>query len=142
MPARLRSEFDRDAPIRQTVLQAAQLDLHDPLELLFGERLEHDDLIDPVEELRPEVPAQFIDHGGSHHRVLGFVVPLVIEDAMRADVRGHDDDRVLEIDHPALTVRKPPVVENLQEHVEDIRRGLLDFVEQHDARKAAGARLR
>ena len=51
---------------------------------------------------------------------------------MAADVRGHDDDRVLEIDRAALTVGQPSVVEDLQEHVEDVRVRLLDLVEEHD----------
>src|SRR5437870_12656015 len=49
----------------------------------------------------------------------------------RADVRGHDDDRVLEIDGIAETVSELTIFKDLQQDVEDIRMRLLDFVEQH-----------
>src|SRR5882762_5613258 len=51
----------------------------------------------------------------------------------RADVRGHDDDGVLEIYRVAETVGEVAIFEHLQQYVEDIRVRLLDFVEQHDA---------
>src|ERR1017187_5968893 len=49
-----------------------------------------------------------------------------------ADVRGHDDDGVLEVDRVAEAVGQLAVFKNLQEDVEDIRMRLLDFVEQDD----------
>jgi hypothetical protein len=57
--------------------------------------------------------------------------PLVAE-VFAAEVRGHDDDRVAEVDRAALAVGQAPVVEHLQQHVEDVRMRLLDLVEQHD----------
>ena len=48
-----------------------------------------------------------------------------------SDIRSHDDDRVAEINRPALTVCKPPVVQDLQHGVEDLRMCLLDLVEKH-----------
>ena len=56
---------------------------------------------------------------------------------LAADVRGHDDDRVLEVDRPALRVRQTPVVQHLQQRVEDVRVGLLDLVEEDHAVRAA-----
>ena len=41
-----------------------------------------------------------------------------------------------------LTVGQPPVVEHLQQHVEDVGVRLLDLVEQHDGSRAAAAPLR
>ena len=49
-----------------------------------------------------------------------------------AEVRGHDDQRVLEVDRAALAVGQAAVVEHLQQHVEHVRMRLLDLVEQHD----------
>ena len=57
-------------------------------------------------------------------------MPLVAGDELRADVAGHDDDRVLEVDRAALAVGQAPVVEDLQQHVEHVRVRLLDLVEQ------------
>ena len=44
----------------------------------------------------------------------------------------HDDDGVLEVDHPALAVGQPTVLQDLQQRVEDVRVGLLHLVEQDD----------
>ena len=40
--------------------------------------------------------------------------------------------RVLEVDRPALAVGQPPVVEQLQHHVQHFGMRLLDLVEEHD----------
>src|SRR5579884_1231684 len=47
-------------------------------------------------------------------------------------VRGHDDDRVLEIDGVPETVGQLAVFEYLQQNIEDVRMGLLDFIQQDD----------
>ena len=49
-----------------------------------------------------------------------------------AEIGGHDDQRVAEIDGAALAVGQAAVVEHLQQHVEHVRMRLLDLVEQHD----------
>ena len=49
------------------------------------------------------------------------------------DVRGHDDDGVLEVDRAALAVGEPAVVEDLEQDVEDVVVRLLDLVEEDDA---------
>ncbi len=57
---------------------------------------------------------------------------LALLQVPRADVRGHDDDRVLEVDRVAEAVGQLAVFKHLQQDVEDIRMRLLDFVEQDD----------
>ena len=49
-----------------------------------------------------------------------------------ADVRRHDDDRVLEVHPVAQTIRQVAVLEHLQQDVEQVRVRLLDLVEEHD----------
>ena len=49
---------------------------------------------------------------------------------LAAEVGGHDDDGVAEVDCTALTVRQPPVVEHLKKHVEYVAVGLFDLIEQ------------
>src|SRR5271157_5755858 len=49
----------------------------------------------------------------------------------RADVRGHDDDGVLEVHRVAQPVGELTVFKHLQQDVEQVRVRLLDFVEQH-----------
>ena len=56
---------------------------------------------------------------------------LLLDEA-RPDVRGHDDDRVLEVHPVAEAVGQMAVFEHLQQDVEDVRVRLLDLVEQHD----------
>src|SRR3712207_8598778 len=52
--------------------------------------------------------------------------------ALAPEVGGHDDHRLLEVHSSALGVGEAPVVEDLQEYVEDIRVRLLYLVqEQH-----------
>ena len=49
---------------------------------------------------------------------------------MGTQVAGHDDQGVLEVHHPALAIGETAVVQYLQQHVEHIRVGLFDFIEQ------------
>ncbi len=93
------------------------------------QRLEQDRLVDAVEELRPERLPQ-ISHDAFAHGFRDRVAGHAFEQMARTDVRGHDDDRVLEIHRPAQRVRDAPVVEHLQQDIEYIRMRLLDFVKE------------
>ena len=53
-------------------------------------------------------------------------------DIARADVRGHDDDGVGEVDSTALPIRQTSFIQNLEQDIEDVRVCLLDLIEQHD----------
>ncbi len=50
---------------------------------------------------------------------------------MAAQVGGEDDDGVPEIHRPALAVRDPAVVQDLQQNIEHVRVGLFHLVEQN-----------
>ena len=100
------------------------------------QRVEDDDFVEPVQELRTEVRPQRV-----HDLALDVLVERrrrtvalqrLFRDVVAADVRRHDHDRVLEVDRAALPVRQPPVVEQLQHDVEHLRMRLLDLVEQDD----------
>ena len=56
---------------------------------------------------------------------------------LRPDVRRHDDDGVLEIDHAAFAVGQAAVVHHLQQDVEYIRMRLFDLIEEHDRVRTA-----
>ena len=60
---------------------------------------------------------------------------------MRAEVRGHDDDRVLEVHRAPLGVGQAAVVEQLEQDVEDVVVRLLDLVEEEDGVRLAAHRL-
>ena len=62
---------------------------------------------------------------------------LLLCNETRADVGGHDDDGVLEADHLALRIRQTAVIENLQQHVEDIRVCLFDLIKQYNGIRLA-----
>ena len=57
-------------------------------------------------------------------------------------LRGHDDQRVAEVDLIAERVGEDAVLEDLQQDVGDVGMRLLDLVEQHDASTDCGARAR
>src|SRR5262249_47823449 len=123
-PAQRAGTVDRVVPVdRQPVLgrvadvqgqptlgqppgQVAELDVHNGLQLDAGQRVEHHDVVQPVEELRLEAAAYH-----RHHRVAPlFVRQRWIGDHLRAEVRGEDQDRVAEVDGTALAVGEPAVV--------------------------------
>ena len=66
--------------------------------------------------------------------VLGDLTVCVdtVEQILCTEVRGQDDDGVLEVHGLALAVGDSTVIEDLQEDVEDIRMRLLDLIEEYD----------
>ena len=56
-------------------------------------------------------------------------------------VGGHDEHGVGEVDRATLAVGQPPVLQDLEEDVEDVGVGLLDLVEQDHGVGAAAHRL-
>jgi hypothetical protein len=95
--------------------------------------LEDDDVVDAVQELGPEVAVQCAHHLlGCFFEILFRAHASALQER-RADVRGHDEDGVLEIDHAAFAIGEAAVVHHLQQDVEDVGMRLFDFVEEHDA---------
>ena len=97
--------------------------------------MEHHDIVDTVEELG----AECLSHGRVDlmaHLLL--VLAGKLGDSLGAHVRRHDDYRVLEGHLATLAIGQAAVVEHLQQHVKDIRMGLLHLVEQdHGVRTTA-----
>ena len=120
-------------------MKAAEID--DVVELVFAEGVEDDDVVDAVEELGAEVLAQVI-----HYAFFGFFEAVFAAGPGScklgsADVGGHDENRVLEVDGAALGIGKSSVINELQEDVEDVRVGLFDLVEEDDGVGPAAHRL-
>ncbi len=98
---------------------AIELQADDVADLLPAQRMEDDELVDAVEELGAEVPAQHV-----HHLCLGLLVLLAgrsarLQPALN-DVGsqvGGGNDGVGEVHHAPLAVGEPPVVEHLQQDV-------------------------
>src|SRR5208337_71841 len=140
-PPGLLGELQRLRPGGQPLPQAVEHEVHDALDLRLGERLEQHDVVQAVEELRAEIAAQ-----GTHHPVAGVGLDLpfgghAVQEVLRADIGGHDYDRVAEVDGTALGVGEPPVVEDLQQRVEDVRVRLLHLIEEHHRVRPAPDRL-
>src|SRR5215468_634121 len=132
-----RRRLQLDALVPELLVDARHHELHDGRDVLPRERVKHDDVVDAVDELGPERPLHLV-HDLFLHALVRRLFPLGEEaggrplaDEARAEVRGHDEDGVLEVDHVAHGVREAPVVEDLQQHVEDVGMGLLDLVEEH-----------
>src|SRR5690606_40193225 len=71
--------------------------------------------------------------GGGETEVSG-----LIRQIFAAEVTGHQNQRVGEVHGASGRVGQPAVIEYLQQHVEDIRVRLLDFIKQdHRVRVAA-----
>ncbi len=125
----------------------------DLLDLFARQLMEDDDFVDAVEELRTERLLNFLHHPALHP-IVGFDFVLGREllraeadvggrrHSDRADVAGHDDDRVFEVDLTPLRIGQAPVFEHLQQQVEDVGVRLFDLVEQHHASTDGGAPLR
>src|SRR5204862_106330 len=79
-------------------------------------RTEDDDLVDPVQGLGPEALLELLGHA-LLHLVVGHLVVAgrrepdtrALLDVASPKVRGHDDDRVLEVDLVPLRVGQVPV---------------------------------
>ena len=61
-PAGVLADLERHPPVGQPGPQVVEHQVDDALDLRLGQRLEQHDVVDPVEELGPEVPAQLGHH--------------------------------------------------------------------------------
>ena len=124
--------------LRRSLSRSSRICVH----LRMAQRAEDHHIVDAVEELGTEVLAQHPHHALARHVEVVLGLQRVAGEKRRAQVRGHDQHRVLEVDGPALGVGQAPVVHHLQQDVEDIGVRLLDFVEEDHRSRAGGARPR
>src|SRR4051794_37280274 len=133
----LLGELELQLPLGHRLPHAADEQVDDDLDLVLRELVEHQDVVDAVEELGPERLLE-LAHDAALHVVVrqaGLVAhgepdAGVLRDLRRPEVRGHDHDRVPEVDRAPLGVGQPAVLQDLQEDVEHVRVGLLDLVEE------------
>src|SRR5882757_10183211 len=102
-------QLEGDLLLLETLRQAAKLDLNNLFQVVLTEPVENDDFIHAIEKLWAEMRAQRVGDE-SPARFFRFF----LHDVLRTDVRGHDDDRVFEIDRSPLPVRDSAVVQHLQ----------------------------
>ena len=117
-----------DAVLLEHLPDTVELQPYHLLDLAVGEGVEDDGLVYSVQELGPDGLLQQVEHllAGALE-VLG---RLGILEELAAQVTGHDDDGVLEVDSASLRVGETSVVEHLQQGVEDIGVGLLYLIEE------------
>jgi hypothetical protein len=112
------------------------LQIDDVQHLLGRKRREDDDLVDAVQELRPESFSQGLFDLLIALSTLAFRIgPQEAERAalgheFGAEIGGHDQHRVAKVDHTALAVGQAAVVQDLQQGIPNLRVGLFDLVEQ------------
>lgn len=89
--------------------QALQLDARDRLDLRLVQRMEHHDVVEPVDEFWAEVRLHHAHHRRLHLRVgLGAAVAGQLLDLVRAQVGGHHDDGIAEVHGTSWpSVRRP-----------------------------------
>ena len=101
--------------------------------------MEHDDVIDPVQKLRAEDAIHLTHHGALHRLIVRLLVISAAEseflrgyDLLRTGIRCHDNDRIAEINLPALCVSEISFIQHLQQHIEYVRMRFLDLIKQHN----------
>ena len=130
--------------VEQAIVELLDVEVDDLAHFRLGQLLEHDDVVQTVEELRAELLLEFRGHLFLHALVARLAVRAQAEtgvcglgDVSCAEVGGQDDDGVLEVHLAPLTVGQMAVVEHLQQRVEDVGVGFFDFVEQHHGERLA-----
>ena len=136
MLAQVVGEGDFDLLLCELGFELQQELVHHAQDDLLIQRLEADDGVQPVAEFGRE---QALD-------VAHFIARLTrvgeadggLVHGLGARVRRHDDDDVAEVGLAPVVVRQRAVVHDLQQHVEDVRVRLLDFVEQQHGVRLLG----
>src|SRR3546814_1922388 len=84
--------------------------------MLLPQAVEQYDLVEPVQELGPEMRPHHL-----HHRGLGLLDRRVVGergDRLTAEVRGQNDQRIGEVDRAALPIGQPP---RSEEHTSELQ---------------------
>src|SRR5438132_13558997 len=89
--------------------------------------MKDDYVVNAIQKLRLEVLAQFLDNAVAHL----LLVALGCLNFTAAEIRCHNQDGVLEINCAPLRVSQAPIIQNLQQHIEDIRVRFLYLVKEN-----------
>ncbi len=130
----------------QSVVDLSDQQIDNAEQFLITQRVEQNNLVQPVQEFRIEDAFHLAEHqfiealrrpffrGGLESHGGAFL------EMPRAEVRGHDQNRVPEIHGIAEAVGELAVFKYLEQNIVDVGVSLLDFVEQdHRVRRAANA---
>src|SRR5437870_3640635 len=109
-----------------------KLNIHNLRQLFLIEAPENDDVVNAVQEFGTKVRLQFSANQPLHFgMVFGrqFSGVEILLDDRRTDIAGHNNDRILEIHRPALSIGKAAIVKDLEQNTEDIVESLLNCIE-------------
>mmetsp|Transcript_77232 Transcript_77232/g.221222 ORF Transcript_77232/g.221222 Transcript_77232/m.221222 type:complete len:486 (+) Transcript_77232:114-1571(+) len=136
-----------EAPNPQAALDLPELHLCDRPHVAPVQGAEDDDLVNAVQELRPEQSLQLLHHKFANFAMKRTILFLILprgrpeakpgspEDTLlnlsATNVGRHDDHRIGKGYGLTTSICKPAVVKQLQEHIEHIWVGLLNFIEKN-----------
>ena len=140
------SELQSKALPGQLVDHPPDHEVHHPNHFFHRQLVKYDGFIDPVQKLGPEVGLEGVLDLGLHPLIANCLARLDEAQVGLAQVGStqvgcHDQDRVAEIHRAALRVGKPTLLKDLQQSVEHVRMGFLDFVEENYRERATTDRL-
>src|SRR5437773_2347763 len=137
---RLVGQRQPNPPFGQAAIELADHQADDRQQILVRQRVEHDDLVDAVDELRVQNDLDFLEDQLPALAIIALAVVGGVEphgarflDQVRADVRGHDDQAILEVNGVPERVGDLAVLQHLEENVEHVGMRLLDLVQEDDA---------
>src|SRR3954451_17342186 len=107
----------------EQLAKSAKLDLDNLPDVGAAEWLENDCVVDPVQELGPEFFANLFQHARLDH-FLALAALGKLHDDRAGRVTCHNDNGVLEMNHPALAVGQSTIIQHLKQHIKHIRVGL------------------
>mmetsp|Transcript_80341 Transcript_80341/g.203187 ORF Transcript_80341/g.203187 Transcript_80341/m.203187 type:complete len:256 (+) Transcript_80341:514-1281(+) len=140
--------------LAQTSEYLAELHLCDVAHILACQRPENHHIVQAVQELWPEKTLHLLVHQVLHLAVVAIIIFIGCLEAQAqaaassllygaaTQVRCHDDQSIGKGDSAALGVCEPAIVQHLQHHVENIRVGLLNLVEEHEGIRPPADSLR
>ena len=128
-------DLDAQVLLGQGRVEVLEQDVGDQAQLGRAQRVEDDDLVDPVDELGAEGALELAEDlllDPLEAVVLALHEPhaAAAQHQLGADVRGHQHHRVLEVHVVAVGVGEDAVLEDLEQQVADVGVRLLDLVEQ------------
>lgn len=133
---------EHDVFFFEALLEAVEFERNDGGDILFLEGVHDENMVEAGKEFRTELFLEFLEDlaldGLEVVLEVGGMEVLAEADAGGlgegggTDVRGEDDERVLEAHFSSFGIGQYAFVQYLKEDIEDVRMGLFDLVEKDD----------
>ena len=106
-------QTDGQLLILQTSVQIGNDQMNDTADIIFGQRLEQDRLIQTVQKFRTEMSPQVVHDCRLCLRLDGAVFVDTVQQIACADVGGHDQYGILEVYSTTLRIGDTPIIQYL-----------------------------